>query len=326
MASNINPYSIDGTFPVAGQDNSSQGFRDNFTNVKNNFIYAQSEINDLQQNSILKSAVSGTLDNDMAGVTISRPQLKSWTQTINDLGNATAAAELDFSTGNFQKIRTAGTSIVVSFTSGSWPITSGSGATGYAVMRLWIYAADTSHTVTLPASVSIGTADIANLSAGNILTFPAIGDYVYEFSSVDNGGSFLITDITSSRTKVYGNLTVTGSATITGNVVRAGGVADQGYTFLSAPSTSFWANISTGKSRYVIDPTGTLAVGAVTLPNTSVDGTVISISTSNIITSFTANSIQSGTVVRPAAAYTLAAGAGAEYLYRSSNNIWYKVR
>jgi hypothetical protein len=31
MASNINPYNIDGTYPVAGQDNSSQGFRDNFT-------------------------------------------------------------------------------------------------------------------------------------------------------------------------------------------------------------------------------------------------------------------------------------------------------
>ena len=42
--SNINPNNIDGTFPIAGQDNSSQGFRDNFTNIRNNFSYAQSEI------------------------------------------------------------------------------------------------------------------------------------------------------------------------------------------------------------------------------------------------------------------------------------------
>jgi hypothetical protein len=37
MASQINFNIIDGTYPVAGQDNSSQGFRDNFTNIKNNF-------------------------------------------------------------------------------------------------------------------------------------------------------------------------------------------------------------------------------------------------------------------------------------------------
>ena len=49
MASNINPANIDGTYPIAGQDNDSQGFRDNFTNIKNNFTYAQTEVNDLQK-------------------------------------------------------------------------------------------------------------------------------------------------------------------------------------------------------------------------------------------------------------------------------------
>ena len=40
MASNIVPGNIDGTYPKAGQDNSSQGFRDNFTETKNNFTTA----------------------------------------------------------------------------------------------------------------------------------------------------------------------------------------------------------------------------------------------------------------------------------------------
>ena len=31
---NINVNNIDGSFPVAGQDNDTQGFRDNFTNIK----------------------------------------------------------------------------------------------------------------------------------------------------------------------------------------------------------------------------------------------------------------------------------------------------
>ena len=44
MASNIVPGNVDGTFPKAGQDNSSQGFRDNFSSIKNNFTEAKTEI------------------------------------------------------------------------------------------------------------------------------------------------------------------------------------------------------------------------------------------------------------------------------------------
>ena len=51
MASLINPNNIDTAYPVAGQDNSTQGFRTNFTNIKQNFEYAEQEINALQNNS-----------------------------------------------------------------------------------------------------------------------------------------------------------------------------------------------------------------------------------------------------------------------------------
>ena len=50
MASNIDNTSIDSTFPVAGQDNDSQGFRNNFNTIKNNFTAAKNEIEDLQTN------------------------------------------------------------------------------------------------------------------------------------------------------------------------------------------------------------------------------------------------------------------------------------
>ena len=50
MASNIVPGNVDGTYPTAGQDNSSQGFRDNFTAIKNNFTEAKTEIDSLQTN------------------------------------------------------------------------------------------------------------------------------------------------------------------------------------------------------------------------------------------------------------------------------------
>ena len=44
MPSNINTTNLDETYPVAGQDNNSQGFRDNFSTIKTNFTTAKTEI------------------------------------------------------------------------------------------------------------------------------------------------------------------------------------------------------------------------------------------------------------------------------------------
>ena len=59
MASNIEPGNVDGAYPVAGQDNDSQGFRDNFTNLKTALDTAKTEITDLESKAVLKSALKG---------------------------------------------------------------------------------------------------------------------------------------------------------------------------------------------------------------------------------------------------------------------------
>ena len=48
MASNINPNNLDITYPIAGQDNDTQGFRTNFTNIRDNFNTAANEITAIQ--------------------------------------------------------------------------------------------------------------------------------------------------------------------------------------------------------------------------------------------------------------------------------------
>jgi hypothetical protein len=48
MASTINTNNIDITYPIAGQDNDTQGFRDNFRNIRNNLIVAKNEITEIQ--------------------------------------------------------------------------------------------------------------------------------------------------------------------------------------------------------------------------------------------------------------------------------------
>ena len=52
MTSLININNIDITYPIAGQDNDTQGFRDNFRNIRNNLNTAAGEITALQSTSV----------------------------------------------------------------------------------------------------------------------------------------------------------------------------------------------------------------------------------------------------------------------------------
>jgi hypothetical protein len=194
MSSNINPNNIDGTFPIAGQDNSSQGFRDNFTNIRNNFSYAQSEISDLQAKAITVSALSGgTLNNDMGYNAIKYAQLTSPSNTFLNLGTPTASSTvtLDYSIANYQKFTTNG-NYTLAFA--NWP-TSGQ----FGTMTLWINVTSTNHVITLPITnpgVTQGLNDIAgaNIVAGTI-TFDQAGNYFLQFSTVDAGVNITITEL-----------------------------------------------------------------------------------------------------------------------------------
>ena len=77
MASNIAPANIDATFPKAGQDNSSQGFRDNFNATKNNFTEAKTEIEALQTN---KASLDGS--SDFADNEVTRAKFKDTSESV----------------------------------------------------------------------------------------------------------------------------------------------------------------------------------------------------------------------------------------------------
>ena len=186
MASNINPTNIDGAYPIAGQDNDSQGFRDNFTNIKTNLTYAKSELDDLQSKVILKSALTGsTLNNDMANAVLYRPQLKAAGQTFRDLGTQIGIITLSFLDGNVQKVTTAG-SLTLSLA--DFP------ASGtYGAIRFWVNVTNTAYTLTFPQSCTLGIANLANLNqTSKIYTFPAVGNYLFEISTADSGSNYWV--------------------------------------------------------------------------------------------------------------------------------------
>ena len=89
--STINTNGIDGNYPTPGQNNSSQGFRTNFTSIKNNLNTAGTEITELQDKAVLKQALSGiNIDNNMGNTLISNAAIRTFRNTTYNLGNNVA--------------------------------------------------------------------------------------------------------------------------------------------------------------------------------------------------------------------------------------------
>jgi hypothetical protein len=81
MTSAIVTTNINALYPVAGQDNNSQGFRDNFSHIKTGLTTAASEITDLQTH----SARTDT-DNNFNGVKIENAETNLLLGTVLNVG------------------------------------------------------------------------------------------------------------------------------------------------------------------------------------------------------------------------------------------------
>jgi hypothetical protein len=198
MSSNINPNNIDGTYPVAGQDNNSQGFRDNFTNIKTNFQYAEDEISELQSKALLKSALTGTtLDNDMLGSLIYNATIADFGATRLALGTVSGSQTINYALGHFQTLTTAG-SVSLAFT--NFPV---AGIAG--VVSVQVTVASTAHTLTLPAAVSVNNTGIVGINPStNVITFATTGTYTFQFVSSDAGATITVNDV-NKRIQPFNN-------------------------------------------------------------------------------------------------------------------------
>jgi hypothetical protein len=228
MASSINPNDIDGSYPVAGQDNNSQGFRDNFTNIKTNFTSAANEITDLQNKAILKAALTGTtLDNNMSGALIYDALIQDFAAQKVTISTTSGAIAINYASGHYQSITTSG-SISLSFT--NWP-TNGT----YGYVKLQINISNAAHTVTLPAAVTLGVAGIQGISptppaAGPYTISFTAGTYELAFGTYNGGTTVTIFDLNRGLTNFSGADITLDDITATGNIIAGSG----GTKFISA--------------------------------------------------------------------------------------------
>ena len=183
MTSAITVSSIDAAFPVAGQDNDSQGFRDNFSQIKTQLTTAGSEITALQANRATTNATTSFNGHD-----VKNANLMDWGQKVVAKGSVSGTVDCDFEDGN---VTTITTSSDVTLTFSNWPKEDDGTTNTYASMRVILTKGTSTDTVTLSGvslPVSLESPDSSTL--GQLEAFPQRkSTFVFDVFSVDGGST-----------------------------------------------------------------------------------------------------------------------------------------
>jgi hypothetical protein len=199
--STINTNGINVNYPVPGVNNNSQGFRDNFAAIRTNLNTAGTEITDLQNKVVVKSALdNSTVNNDMANTLISNALTRSFRASTYNLGNAlSGTVSVNVSLGDVQYGTIAGNT-TIQFT--GWAPT---GTQSNVQLQLAIASNNAGNTAVLsfPSQVTDGVTTLenyANVANTNTVTVPyGVTQLDYRFSTLDCGNTITVEPFNNAR-------------------------------------------------------------------------------------------------------------------------------
>lgn len=193
---------------------------------------------------------------------------------------------------------------------------------GAAVSRFMIQTSTVNGNSTMTLMPN-GTALIANFFAVNSsnLAGPYVGIDIRATSTACQVGvrAFNAAAVLPLQFVVNGvNLTIDTN----GNLIRFKGMADQSYS-RQVPVTGFTITIADNIGCLILDPAGVLATGTITMPANPIDGSEVSITTSQNINALTVNANAGQTIV--GAQGFINPVSPLRYIYQLSGTKWYRL-
>ncbi len=185
--SSINETGVNAEYPVAGQDNDSQGFRDNFSILKSNFVAAKTEIEQLQDITAKLNVANDFLGNNISGANF----VNNTDAHHPSAGTVNSSQNINISDGPHQTI-VVGADITLTLT--NWNTTNDKTNT----VRVYIKTADVDRTITFASNAGAGTLKRSSNWPTNNTTAvisvkadPADPDkfFIFEFTSFDQGAT-----------------------------------------------------------------------------------------------------------------------------------------
>jgi hypothetical protein len=161
--STLNYAAIDDTFPVAGQDNNSQGFRGNFAAIRTALAQAESDITTLETNTAKKNAT-----NDFNANTLTNATYNKFYGAVMEVATGEVIQEVSLANGPLQAVGFNVNGRGIQFT--NWPAND-----KYANIRVHLYNTNSSADITVTVKTNNGgalyiTSDI-EVDGSNIPTF-----------------------------------------------------------------------------------------------------------------------------------------------------------
>jgi hypothetical protein len=241
MTSQINTSNIDILYPIAGQDNNSQGFRDNFAAIQEGLATAATEITALQTNSVqIANSSNQPVVNNLLGSTISNGIYNKFYGAAYSVGTITTAANIDLSNGPIQAV-TLTENATLTFV--NWPA-----AGQWGAVRVHV-----SSNLSGVFSPTFATANAGTIKYDTHYPTAPIGIITV---SATSSGTNLIT--VSSTSTLSANLAITFSGSV-GNLV-AGAIY---YVLAVNNSTTFTVSTSAGGSVFGL--VSATAIGEITV-------------------------------------------------------------
>lgn len=318
MSSNINPNNIDREFPVAGQDNDSQGFRDNFTSIKNNFSFAAAEITDLQ-NSV--TSIQSTI--------LPNGNVEAY------YGNVSQGLRVHGTTHLVDNVTADGDLTVAGNIYGNFAGNISGNITGDIYTSTGLRVLDNGTTLANPTFFG----DIyASNGANIVLNNGTNGTDAVFYGTVQGTLAGNITGTSYANAIVAGSIeaitlrgnlssptTVGGDLTVTGNVIFSGALVESGYQFVQSPASGQGIIVNSGTSKVILNPSANLSAITAQLPGGQRDGAVVAVHTTKWIATFTANCPAASVTSNPDITPVLTPLAAATYMWRQSDNTWYRI-
>lgn len=186
-SSKVSTTGLDDTYPVQGTNNSSAGLRNNFAVIKGTFGQVALELTQLRDY-VLRKLDEGEIfshDNDLNFYKLIKAQLKSYSETFFNIGEADTVINANFLNGNFQKVtltRTADLSLL------NFPSHNAVGR-----LTLWVTVNNIAHKIFMPPDIIYGT-NVPYVT-GNQIIFPQEGNYLIEIISVNLANQFWLVGV-----------------------------------------------------------------------------------------------------------------------------------
>lgn len=182
-----------------------------------------------------------------------------------------------------------------------------------------------------------------NLGSGELIGSINFGGW--GSGSVQTGRSQIVVSTTEPWATTFGssigfNTTVVGGARAQSLLLKGGGVivgtgttdplsgglslngahADYGYSF-QTPATGFTITLGSTTWHTILDPAGTLATGTLTMPATPIDGMLVDVRSSQIVTALTVSPNAGQSIKGQPSSF--AVGGILSCIYRAGNTTWY---